>query len=169
MNKKKKDWDKVAWTKFMPCSNENWPGGSPRPFILKNSIYQVAVWCGQAEPFGEYFHLSIKTHDKQPRHDWRELQRIKNEIIGPEYEAVEVYPAESRLVDTSNQYHLFVFTTFKLPFGFKDRMVVAGSTSTTGQREFPPGLLPADAIPAEKAEELMKKSVTPPVIGSKET
>jgi hypothetical protein len=36
-------------------------------------------------------------------HDWRDLQRIKNQLVGPECEAVELYPAESRKVDTANQ------------------------------------------------------------------
>jgi len=36
-----------------------------------------------------------------------------------------LYPAESRRVDTSNQYHLWVMKDpmFKFPFGFKERMV----------------------------------------------
>jgi hypothetical protein len=42
--------------------------------------------------------------DGQAIHDWRELQRIKNEIVGDEIEAVELYPAESRLLDTANWY-----------------------------------------------------------------
>jgi len=51
-------------------------------------------------------HLSIKRLDKHPVRDWRHFQRIKNELIGEENEAVELYPAQSRLVDTTNQYHL---------------------------------------------------------------
>jgi len=69
--------------------------------------------------------LSIKRVDREAMHDWRELQEIKNMIVGPENEAVEVYPAESRLVDTSNQYHLWVFADkeVRFPFGFTSRGV----------------------------------------------
>lgn len=69
--------------------------------------------------------LSIKRIDKSPIHDWRELQQIKNMIVGPENEAVEVYPAESRMVDVSNQFHLWVFEDpkLRLPFGFLGRAV----------------------------------------------
>jgi len=69
--------------------------------------------------------LSIKRTDQEAIHDWRDLQTIKNQIVGPENEAVEVYPAESRMVDTANQFHLWVFTdpTIKLPFGFQMRSV----------------------------------------------
>lgn len=71
-------------------------------------------------------HLSIKRRDKQPVHDWRDFQQIKNLLVGPENEGLEIFPAESRLVDTSNQYHLwvFAFTETRLPIGFADRLVM---------------------------------------------
>jgi len=40
--------------------------------------------------------------------DWRHFQQIKNELCGPEREGFELYPAESRKVDTSNKYHIWV-------------------------------------------------------------
>jgi len=69
--------------------------------------------------------LSIKRQDRESIHDWRELQQIKNELVGPEHEAVELYPAESRCVDAANQYHLWVILdpTYRFPFGFRERMV----------------------------------------------
>jgi len=40
---------------------------------------------------------------------WADLQRVKNEIAGPEAEAYEIYPAESRLIDGGGPvYWLFV-------------------------------------------------------------
>lgn len=67
-------------------------------------------------------HLSIRRRDRAPIHDWRDLQIIKNQICGPEREAVELYPAESRLMDAANQYHLWVFDEPNkiLPLGFHD-------------------------------------------------
>jgi hypothetical protein len=53
-------------------------------------------------------HLSIKRFDRAAVRDWRHLQAIKNEVAGPEREAVELFPAESRLVDGANEYHLWV-------------------------------------------------------------
>jgi hypothetical protein len=68
--------------------------------------------------------LSIKRLDKLPIHDWRDLQRIKNELCGREREAIEIYPAESRLVDEANQYHLWVLPPSAVaPFGFLERSV----------------------------------------------
>lgn len=71
---------------------------------------------------GDGFHLSIRRQDRQPCRDWRDFQRIKNQLAGPEYEAMEIYPAESRLVDMANQYHLWCFP-FALGVGFEKRLV----------------------------------------------
>ena len=72
--------------------------------VYLSSTHQVNV-----RNHNEYFtHASIKRIDKQPEHDWRVFQDIKNSLFGTESEAVELYPAESRLVDTANQYHLWV-------------------------------------------------------------
>ncbi len=94
--------------------------------LWKNSRYQVAI--DRASVVGENWppmiHLSIKSLDRRPIHDWRDLQRIKNELLGPEYEAVELYPRASRVVDLANQYHLYAFADPALlfPFGFADGM-----------------------------------------------
>jgi len=90
--------------------------------VYKNDTYQVSM-----RDLGEDFvHLSIKRIDREPIHDWRDLQAIKNELVGEECEGIELYPAESRLVDTANQYHLWVAkkSTFRFPFGFDSKRVV---------------------------------------------
>ena len=87
------------------------------------------------------WHLSIKRHDKQPVHDWRDMQAIKNLLCGAEAEAIELYPAESRLIDQANQYHLFVFmrmgdrVTPRIPVGWQRRAVMARSQGSAVQRE----------------------------------
>lgn len=79
-----------------------------------NDLYQVNIDRNlevQAFPGVVVIHLSIKRRDKaRPARDWRHLQQIKNELVGPEYEAVELYPAQSRVVDVANQTHLWCFT-----------------------------------------------------------
>jgi hypothetical protein len=152
MKRKRQNWDHVPWTEFQPArlpdgAADRIPDAHKPHAIFLNSRYQVTVWLMTApEPFGEYVHLSIKTLDRQARHDWRDMQRIKNELCGPEFEGVEVFPAESRLVDTANQYHLFVFKSLKLPFGFTDRLVAEGSWENSKQRPFDPDVRPADLV-----------------------
>lgn len=69
-----------------------------------NNLYTVWVY----ELPGDWHHLSIRRFDKAACRDWRHFQWIKNEICGAEREAVEIFPAESRLLDAANQYHLWV-------------------------------------------------------------
>jgi hypothetical protein len=89
-------------------------------FQSECGTYQVAV--RQTPPFT---HLSIKRRDREPIGDWRVMQEIKNAIVGPEREAAELYPAESRLVDTANQYHLWVLPEGdRFSFGFDSRFVL---------------------------------------------
>lgn len=80
-----------------------------RDEIWMNDEYQVNVDKNPEHGFGdvEVWHLSIKRRDRSPIHDWRDLQAIKNAICGHWVEAIELYPAETRVVDTANQYHLF--------------------------------------------------------------
>lgn len=95
--------------------------------VWLNNLYQVNVYRVKSNGKApDMLWLSIKRRDKQSVHDWRHFQRIKNEIVGPENEGIELYPAESRLVDTSNQYHLWVIDspTYKFPFGYQERLVV---------------------------------------------
>jgi len=94
-------------------------------------------------------HLSIKREDREPIHDWRDLQIIKSLFCGPESEGIEIYPAESRMVDTANQFHLWVFPDgATIPVGFNDGRLVADSNYGQGkQRPFeikPEGLIADD-------------------------
>lgn len=99
----------------------------------KNDTYQVRITNE-----GSFIHLSIKRLDREPIHDWRDLQTIKNELVGADCEAVELYPAESRLVDTSNQYHLYAVKDpyYRFPFGYTDRLVTDKTVGKSKQRKF---------------------------------
>ena len=129
--------------------------------VLRNSRYEVQIRrkCDVFGPGADVIWLSIKRIDKEPidENHWRELQRIKNEVLGPEWEAVEIYPAESRMVDTSNQYHCWALPLgMKLPFGFDERGVAESVPgSGTKQRPWADDERPADVIPAER----MKKAL----------
>jgi hypothetical protein len=88
--------------------------------LWMNDVYQVDRRdCGPDPAEGRMIWLSIKRIDKEPIHDWRDLQRIKSELCGDESEGFELYPAESRVVDTANQYHLWVFTKAKIEVGWQ--------------------------------------------------
>lgn len=116
--------------------------------IWKNSRFEVWVYeyvsHDEEDPI-VMTHLSIKRRDKQTVRRWRDLQRVKNEVLGPEVEAVEIFPAESRLVDTANQYHLYALPRgMRFPFGYKDRLVMEGGGMGAVQEPFEPDERPAD-------------------------
>ena len=71
------------------------------------------------DKYGEITHLWIRRHDGKPL-GWTQLQRIKNEIVGDDQLAVQVFPKESNKVDQANMYHLFTFPDFGIEeCGFK--------------------------------------------------
>jgi hypothetical protein len=86
------DDDEGVWEPLTDCGGGFWG----------NSVISA-----HATPLadGKMVHVSYHRRDRAPIRDWRVGQRIKNEVCGPEWEAVEVYPAESRVVDTSNEFH----------------------------------------------------------------
>jgi hypothetical protein len=135
-----------------------WPKDEVPARIMVNSRYQVFVYdkrMAGGMNHQQITHLSIKRHDREAIHDWRELQRIKNEICGPACEAVELYPAESRLMDTSNQFHLWVLPEgMGWPFGYTGRAVVKESGNGAKQRPFEDP--PPDALTSEEAEEMLR-------------
>jgi len=85
-----------------------------------NDLYEVAM-----SPTGiDALHITVQRRDGSLVKDWRHLQQIKNELAGPEREAVELYPAESRKTDTSNKWHLWVLPIgVRFDFGFPQRDV----------------------------------------------
>lgn len=157
-------------------------GVRPADEIWVNNIYQVSVRLmirnGETEPPPNregMLHLSIHRHDRYPIGDWRHMQQIKNEIAGEDRWAVEVYPSEEYLVDTANEYHLWVLDAgADVPFALHEGLVTSDETverfnatrdESQGkrgrQREWQPGLTmgrgpTAQIMSPELENELMK-------------
>jgi len=88
--------------------------------VWKNNVYIVQVVPHKTE-WGHVMQLMIRRNDEAPVRDWLDLQRIKNEILGEQRTAVEVFPAQGELVDHANLYHLWVLPEgFELPFGMRE-------------------------------------------------
>lgn len=128
-------------------------GLDPPDEVWVNEAYQVVVRY-QPGNEGVMWHLSIHTNTRYPIHDWRHLQQIKNEVCGEERWAIEVYPPESDLVDTANEFHLWVMPEgVPLGIGFTGQRFVSSDEQTERfnrlreegkhkgrQREWEPGL-----------------------------
>jgi hypothetical protein len=98
---------------------------------------------GLYRTFNEYplWHLEISRRDETPIRDWQILQAIKNEVVGKQYEAVELYPAQSRLMDVQNKYHLWILAPKegegkppRFPLGLKQYGVVSDKIIFLTQR-----------------------------------
>ena len=50
----------------------------------------------------------MRREDGKAIREWKHIQRVKNEIVGPEREAVEIFPPQSMVTDMSHEHHLFV-------------------------------------------------------------
>lgn len=114
------DLEEVKAHAGLPASNEIW----------MNDLYQVSVVCmkpdhGEIPPEKKgLVHLSVHRHDRHPVADWRHMQQIKNEVMGPDRWALEVYPPEEFLVDAANEYHLWVLPEgHDLPFAYHESLV----------------------------------------------
>src|SRR5207248_4333875 len=100
-------------------------------------------------------------------HDWRDMQEIKNLLCGTECEAVEIYPAESELIDANNNFHLWVFLDgYKCPFGFRGLRALASPSKNpdyfvleTPQREF--ASIPPDATDSLESSRKIVKGQRP--------
>ena len=104
--------------------------------LWRNDRYTVLV---RRHDEGWVTYLSVRRNDRKPDMPWRHLQRIKNELAGDEAEAVELFPAESRLVDTANQRWLWCLRPGdRVPVGFQTRSVTGAEEATrVGARQTP--------------------------------
>jgi hypothetical protein len=92
--------------------------------MRKNDRYTVTI-TRRADRSIEV--LSIRRNDRGADFPWRDLQRMKSELAGDEVEAVELFPAESRLMDTANQRWLWCLPPGqKFPFGYRAPRNVSG-------------------------------------------
>lgn len=125
---------------------------TPRGLVYRgymNLVYEVHLHeIAYAPGYGAVTQLAMMRLDKAPVVDWRHMQRIKNTLCGPEREAIECYPAESRLVDTKNNRTLWVLAEgVRIGLGWENRMVTYPTKASDHQRPFERGQQPADAEP----------------------
>jgi len=138
--------------------------------IWVNDIYQVNIARGDNVPNNmmgvPMVHLSIKRLDKKPITDWRHKQAIKDSLVGPNHEGFELYPSATRLVDTANQYHLFVFDDpdLRLPIGWAVRAVKDDHHPDSGVTQRP---LDQEEVDEDHAQAMMSQELSEALAGGK--
>ena len=81
------------------------------------SRYRVQV-LETAAPWGWSRHMKVQRLDGKDGISWDDLQRLKDEHLGPDALAVELYPPASRVVNEVNMRHLWEVPEEVLPIGF---------------------------------------------------
>jgi hypothetical protein len=62
-----------------------------------------------------FVEVGIHNYHRTTHVPWRHIQQIKNEVFGPDREAVQLFPAEDRLLDSANEYWIYVYPTSEAP------------------------------------------------------
>lgn len=123
---KKKGTTAPTWTQFVEVDAIGGELGEHET-MWQNRFYVVIRKYLQGTHEGA-IHLSIRHIDRKAIRDWRHFQRIKNELAGSEREGLEIFPPEEYLVDTANQYHLFVMPLGQTtPFTWKSQGRIVGN------------------------------------------
>lgn len=166
----------APWTKFRHIGDSvPGPGNERLGSRWENSRYIVSMYAPDdddrmPDAWPGVVHLSFRHVTNVAITDFRDFQRIKSELVHPEAMAVQIFPAESQLVDMANQYHLWVFvprswpevpedldwSSLWLPVGFRGERMVTESQPTPGshQRRFE-----ADQRPTYEEEEVVRSVV----------
>lgn len=66
------------------------------------------------------------------RPTWYEMQRIKDELYGPEKTGVEIYPPAEDIVDGSDMFHIWILPG-DIPFGLTKINASRGATTPAGE------------------------------------
>jgi hypothetical protein len=113
---------KKPWTPFQMCLPDR---RDPKSEIYLNSRYQVHLQRHPSEKEGmpDLVHLSYKRRDQYILVPYQDKLRIKDELVHPECEGVELLPARSREVDLANQYHLWIVDSVHFRFPLDTRML----------------------------------------------
>ena len=77
----------------------------------------TAQVCHTKAPWGYTAHLKVRRHDGLDGISWDILQRIKDDMLGEDVLAIEVYPPRRHLVNQANIRHLWAVPLDHMPFG----------------------------------------------------
>ena len=152
----------ALWTPFQEADPPYDPCGFK---LFVNSRYQVGLKGIIKTELGRVLEVTIKNRDKSPIYSWRDMQKIKNDLVGEDATMLQIFPPEKYLVDTANQYYFYVLLDYELPFGFKERLISERTDMTNPktnginkQEPFEAHQLPPD-MPAEqdKFDQLVTK------------
>lgn len=112
--RKRQSW---SWVERTPTEGERarYPAIRDIHAAYFNDVYSVQVYRVRTD-MGVVLHLIVRGQQDNQEPPWRDLQRIKDELLGEDAYAVQVYPRKADVVDQADVYHLWVLPN-ELPFG----------------------------------------------------
>ena len=168
LQRRKPEWTPLERVDLPTITGNTGYAGADECWV--NSRYQVLIYNAdhptkrgdwndedKEKEYPRFIKLSIKNHDKTiSAHDWRDMMRIKNELVHRDAEAFELYPAMNRICDEANQYHLWVLLPEeeggdwpKIPTGWRRRLLSDPNEAkrlNANQRQFEKGFLNEEDI-----------------------
>lgn len=69
---------------------------------------------------GGYKILGISHLSGESRHDFKDFQDIKNQVCGEDWEGIELYPAESRLILPGSRFFMWCVPGGVIGWGIKE-------------------------------------------------
>ena len=77
--------------------------------VWKNNHFVVQLFRKERHILGKLMDkVMIRRNDAEPIREWHCLQEIKNQIVGENGTAIQVFPPQNELVDVANMYWLFI-------------------------------------------------------------
>ena len=142
----------MSWNRLVPTGTDQFMPGVQWVFV--NKKYTVAA---RPHSKGEVLWLSIRRNDRKRIDDWRDVQLVKNEIAGPESDAFQIFPKESRLKDGANQYHLYCLPEGEtIPCGMSEGRAVTDLNNKEERDSFRREA-EQEGIPAERIDKILSK------------
>jgi hypothetical protein len=88
--------------------------------MVYNRRYSVQFYAEVVPGYPVITRLLVRRNDGKAGVPWPHRQRIKDELIGPARQAVEIFPPADEVVDDANCYHLWVLPIGQtIPFSLK--------------------------------------------------
>lgn len=114
--------DRLKWpTHLVPVPHEQWPEGSGRKMPTeiwrsRNFLLQVFPWSDSVVRLSICRTAIQRDGNWQQEITWDELQDLKRQCGMGDHDAVEIYPADSDVVNVANMRHLWVLKDHDLDF-----------------------------------------------------
>lgn len=84
-------------------------------FVSKGWITNDRLYLIYYDEIDKFKHLRITRCDDQPIHNYMDIFQIKNDLLGTEIVAIEIYPKKSNFRDGSHTYHIWTWEGIKTP------------------------------------------------------